>query len=305
MLGSLSSRFRPDPEAERRQRALEIAKRVKAPPVAPRVRLARHLKEALRRSTEDVKRLQRAWEEAERLDAGQKPGPVEPPKGSFRRTMLRVAAAHGVRLSELTGRCRKARLMMVRFECYWIGVYAHGLSSPQVGKLMGGRDHSTVLYGRDRVDSILLDTFAMRGEAALALCEDLRREALKAAFATRSERYTRIQTERQKRAVARLAAKDADIAARVREVGSLKGAARAMHLGEHGVRRALQRHLEATGGAYEGLLAELRQRRAKPKPPPEVVLEAYRRLGSQRATAKELHIDWPYVQAVLRGEVPA
>ncbi len=305
MLGSLSSRFRPDPEAERRQKALEIAKRVNAPPLAPRVRLARHLREALRRSTEDVKRLQRAWAEVERLDAGHRPGPAEPPKGSFRQTIARVAAAHGVRLSELAGRCRKARLMMVRFECYWLGIYAHGLSSPQVGQLMGGRDHSTVLYGRDRVDSILLDTFALRGEAALALCEDLRREALKAAFATRSERYTRIQTERQKRVMARLSAKDEDIAARVREVGSLKGAARAMHLGEHVVRRALQRHLEATGVPYEVLLAELRRRRGRPMPRPETVLEAYGRLGSQRAVTKELRVDWRYVQAVLRGEVPA
>jgi hypothetical protein len=305
MLGTVSTRFRPSPEEERRQRAIALASRLRPPPTPPPsalVAFGEALAAGLVRARSDLARMERLCSEAEGLIAGRLPGQPAETAGKLTDLVARVAAAHGVTLAEIRGRARAVRLMIPRFEIYWIGWYGLGLSTPRIGAACGGRDHSTVLYGRDRMDSILLDTFGLAGRAALALSEEMRREALRAAFASTSQRYSQAHTERARRMAATKSARDPEIAARVMALGSLKAAARDMRLGNHVVRRAMRRHAQATGANYADMLAQLRHIRRSRRPPgpsPEVVLAAYRRIGSKRATGRDLGVSEATVRRIL------
>lgn len=61
----------------------------------------------------------------------------------------------GVTRGELLSRSRAPSLVVGRLELYWSGTHQHGLSSPVIGRLMGGKDHTTVLSGRDRMTRLL------------------------------------------------------------------------------------------------------------------------------------------------------
>lgn len=59
----------------------------------------------------------------------------------------RVAAKWGVTLDELRGEIRARRVAWPRHEAMY-EMYATGLFSlPQIGRFLGGRDHTTVLHG--------------------------------------------------------------------------------------------------------------------------------------------------------------
>lgn len=60
---------------------------------------------------------------------------------------LRVAAKWGLTLEVLKGQSRRRSVAWARQEAMY-EMYATGLfSSPQIGRFLGGRDHTTVLHG--------------------------------------------------------------------------------------------------------------------------------------------------------------
>jgi len=76
--------------------------------------------------------------------------PLEPPKhlSEAQKIMYEVAVKHGIRLEDLRSPIRIKRFVLARHEAMWeIRRQRPGLSLPQIGRLFGGRDHTTILHG--------------------------------------------------------------------------------------------------------------------------------------------------------------
>ena len=69
----------------------------------------------------------------------------------------RVAAAFGISRAELVGGSRAATPLRARQVAILLTREATELSLPQIGRLYGGRDHSTVLNSLRRVETALAD----------------------------------------------------------------------------------------------------------------------------------------------------
>ena len=61
----------------------------------------------------------------------------------------------GVTVAELKGRNRSARIALQRQIVMYVMREETGASLPQIAQVLGGRDHTTVLHGYDRVSSEL------------------------------------------------------------------------------------------------------------------------------------------------------
>ena len=64
-----------------------------------------------------------------------------------RKILSEVADSANVRASDLIGRCQDQYISSPRQEAFYRIYHETNLSLPKIGELMGGRDHSTVLYG--------------------------------------------------------------------------------------------------------------------------------------------------------------
>jgi len=71
------------------------------------------------------------------------------PSPTMRQLRDAVAEAFGVGVLDLIGRSRRAHLVEARNAACWVIRAKYGISYPHLGRLMGGRDHSTVIHGRD------------------------------------------------------------------------------------------------------------------------------------------------------------
>lgn len=72
---------------------------------------------------------------------------LESPAEKRQRVLREVCEAHGVRFVDLTGPSRVKHLTAARHEaCYRLRDEV-GLSWPRIGTILGGRDHSTIIYG--------------------------------------------------------------------------------------------------------------------------------------------------------------
>ena len=68
--------------------------------------------------------------------------------------MLAMAAAIGdVEAGALRAYSRRAEMCELRFAAF-LALHEHGMSSPQIGRLFGGRDHSSVLHGIGRARAL-------------------------------------------------------------------------------------------------------------------------------------------------------
>lgn len=66
--------------------------------------------------------------------------------------ILHLAADYfGVSIGELTGRSRAARIALQRQIVMYLIREETGASLPQIGELLGGRDHTTVIHGYERI----------------------------------------------------------------------------------------------------------------------------------------------------------
>jgi len=72
-----------------------------------------------------------------------------------KRILASVCARHGVSLEELISARRHARFQPARREAYY-RLYVEGkMSFPECGRRMGGRDHTTALYGYRKFKELL------------------------------------------------------------------------------------------------------------------------------------------------------
>ena len=68
------------------------------------------------------------------------------PPNRSRLIMADVVRSTGVPFDEICGRDKRADIMAARFEACWRLRSELGLSYPQIGRLLGGRDHATILH---------------------------------------------------------------------------------------------------------------------------------------------------------------
>ncbi len=67
-------------------------------------------------------------------------------------TILVVGADYfGISLAELTGRGRNARLALQRQILMYVMREETGASLPQIGQILGGRDHTTIIHGCEKI----------------------------------------------------------------------------------------------------------------------------------------------------------
>ncbi len=82
---------------------------------------------------------------AARLDLGERPGGSD--EASFDRILQAVASRYGVRPGDITGSGRAKQIARARQAALLLGRRLTGHSLVALGGMVGGRDHSTVLYG--------------------------------------------------------------------------------------------------------------------------------------------------------------
>ena len=75
-----------------------------------------------------------------------------------------VARHFGLEVSEVKGRSRKRVVARPRQIAMYLIREETGASLPQIGDLLGGRDHSTILYGCERVADLLEEDLDFRRE---------------------------------------------------------------------------------------------------------------------------------------------
>lgn len=69
------------------------------------------------------------------------------PRSEFQRIERRASMVFNLRLVHIRGRSRQKDLSLARhFICYW-AARKTSLSLPQIGRLLGGRDHTSILHG--------------------------------------------------------------------------------------------------------------------------------------------------------------
>jgi hypothetical protein len=81
---------------------------------------------------------------------------------------LRIGAqVSGMLQREITGQSRLAHIAKIRQIVAWLLVNRAGMSLPQAGRFLGGRDHTTILHACRQVDAVVLPASAVRGDAVM------------------------------------------------------------------------------------------------------------------------------------------
>ena len=101
---------------------------------------------------------------------------------TFSDAVREVTAYHGVTVAELLGAGRMRYLMSARHELYWLAVVEYGLSLPAAGRALGGKDHTTIMHGKRRIDAVFAAAFGVSGGAALGVPASARHEAVRLAY---------------------------------------------------------------------------------------------------------------------------
>lgn len=65
-----------------------------------------------------------------------------------------VASAFGLEAGDVTGRSRRAYIVQARQAAAWVLRRAYpAISLEEVGRLLGGRDHTTIIYSLEQVEA--------------------------------------------------------------------------------------------------------------------------------------------------------
>lgn len=78
-----------------------------------------------------------------------------PPIISISAILEEVAKAWGITAREMISSSRIHGLARPRHVAFWLADHYSGKSRPHIGRLIGGRDHTTVRYGIDRISASL------------------------------------------------------------------------------------------------------------------------------------------------------
>ncbi len=84
----------------------------------------------------------------------------------FSTIMREVAAHHGMTVERLLGRSRKKRDARPRQQAMFLGRRYTALSFPEIGRRMGGFDHTTVIHGVRKIESLIPDDSELAAELA-------------------------------------------------------------------------------------------------------------------------------------------
>lgn len=88
-----------------------------------------------------------------RLDQAEGAGDVPRREMASLRDIITMAAhAFGLTHADIVGRSRKPEIVAIRHMVAWILIKRGRLSSGQVGRALGGRDHSSILHSRDKFE---------------------------------------------------------------------------------------------------------------------------------------------------------
>lgn len=101
---------------------------------------------------------------------------------SFSGAMARIAEEHGLTAKSIRGRSRQYAIMVARVEIAWLGFYRFGVPTTALGRLMGGRDHSTIVNAKNTGDMVFRHRLGVEGAAALARSDEERRDAIVAYY---------------------------------------------------------------------------------------------------------------------------
>ena len=82
---------------------------------------------------------------------------VTPPRITWKQIALQVAAKHKVSLIDIRSPRRDRPTVRARHEAFWRMKQETRLSLPQIGRFMGGRDHTTVLHGIRKHEERMLE----------------------------------------------------------------------------------------------------------------------------------------------------
>ena len=83
-------------------------------------------------------------------------GPLVPKKVGFPAILRAVCSHFVISIRELKGPSRRGREVLPRHIVYYLASMHTGLSTPQIGHKMGGRDHTTIMHGRNKIKELLL-----------------------------------------------------------------------------------------------------------------------------------------------------
>lgn len=64
-----------------------------------------------------------------------------------------IALARGVKVTDISGPSRISRIASARHEAMWLIREATDLSFPDIGRMLGGRDHSTVIAAHKKIQA--------------------------------------------------------------------------------------------------------------------------------------------------------
>ena len=93
------------------------------------------------------------------LNRGERPAPVE-------QIQARVAAEFDISPAELLGSSRAASPVRARQVAIFLTRELTDLSLPQIGRLFGGRDHSTILSSVRRIEAGVAEDSTFAGRVA-------------------------------------------------------------------------------------------------------------------------------------------
>ena len=78
------------------------------------------------------------------------------------RILSEVAAYYGVQVDDLLARSRKRTVSVPRQVAMYLLIHEIGLPPTQVGRLLGGRDHSTVIHGAGKINGEMNEDSTLR-----------------------------------------------------------------------------------------------------------------------------------------------
>lgn len=84
------------------------------------------------------------------ISAAQSISGLRTPGERVRCMICATAIRHGATFDQVTSESRLSRIVIARQHCF-AALRALGLSSPRIGRHIGGRDHTTVLHGLKRL----------------------------------------------------------------------------------------------------------------------------------------------------------
>lgn len=83
------------------------------------------------------------------------PEPVLTKRPSIRRIIMRVAAHYNLKPLDIISFRKSFPLIIPRHVAYYLATEITGLSLGEISKHFAGRDHTTILYGRNKINALM------------------------------------------------------------------------------------------------------------------------------------------------------